>query len=198
MIYLELLPIQVDLSDMRDQLLNDFRNNLTGKKHIRNYKNDGQRLSQMPNFLNLSDTFQPGYSRCNFSVHQMSENLQEEIKDRFSFLNLIDKAYVRFQMVSGKGYLLPHRDENRKTSIVTLLTKDCGESLFYEDSDNESIFPNPSTMKLVQSSTMDPLKNYIYNHWAFHSVRVEAGPRIAVSIGWDDIYADDFYHQIKI
>lgn len=183
---------QVDILDLRSALLSDFKQQISDTP-LRNYSREGDRMSAIENFTDLKNNFEPDIGRCNFSVHKMNDENKNEIINRFSYLGgILETAQIRFQMVSGKGVLLPHRDENRKSSIVILLKGDSGVSEFYEDRpENLGIFPNYKTMKLSYSCKMEMGINYIYNHAAFHSVRISEPPRIAVTICWDSISADE-------
>jgi hypothetical protein len=182
---------------MKNDLLDDFRSKIKQDKPIRDYQSESSRIDKIKNFQELNKNYLPEQSRCNFTVYQVDSDLESKIKDRFNYLgNLLEKSYVRYQLVSGKGVLLPHRDEIRKTGIIVLLTGEGGVSEFFEDGQND-IFPDYKTMKLAYSCVMRIGENWIYNHSTIHSLRNNVPPRIAVSFGWDDISAEDLYEYCK-
>lgn len=197
MIYCCLSPIQINLLDLKKDFIDDFKNKIKDHNPIRDYKHDTDRIDIVQHFKELNENYLPGQPRCNFKVYLVGKNLELEIRSRFKYLeNLLDNAYVRYQLVAGNGVLLPHRDEVRKSGIVILLSGEGGISEFFDD-DTDSIFPNYRSMKLAHTCTMKIGENWIYNHKAIHSLRDSVPPRIAVSFGWDDLTAQDIYEYHK-
>jgi hypothetical protein len=197
MIYCDLSPIQIDLLDIKNDLIDDFKNKIKDYIPVRDYKQDMDRIDIDSNFKELNEKYLPEQMRCNFKVYDVAKHLETEIRSRFKYLaNLLDNAYVRYQLVSGKGVLLPHRDEVRKSGIIILLSGEGGISDFFDD-DSDSIFPNYRSMKLAHTCIMKIGENWIYNHQAIHSLRDNRPPRIAISLGWDDITAQELYEYHK-
>ena len=197
MIYCNLSPIQVDLLDIKNELIDNFKNKIKDYKPVRDYKQDTDRIDVVKNFKELNEKYLPDQLRCNFKVYEVEKNLEIEIRSRFGYLkNLLDTAYVRYQLVSGKGVLLPHRDEVRSSGIIILLSGEGGITDFFDD-DSDSIFPNYQSMKLAHTCKMKIGENWIYNHKAIHSLRNNVPPRIAVSLGWDDLTAKELYEYHK-
>jgi len=194
MIYCCLSPIQIDILDLKKNLLEDFAGKIKENKPFRDYQEDSKRINNIENFKTLNENYFPNKPRCNFKVYEVEKNLELEIRSRFKYLgDLLNSAYVRYQLVSGNGVLLPHRDEVRKSGIIILLTGEGGISEFFED-DTDSIFPNYKTMTLSHTCTMKIGENWIYNHEAIHSLRENIPPRIAVSFGWDNLTAQNLYN----
>lgn len=197
MIYCDFSPKQIDLLDLKNDLIDDFKNKIKDHKSVRDYKQHVERIDAAKNFKELNEKYLPDQPRCNFKVYKVGKNFESEIRSRFKYLgNLLDSAYVRYQLVSGNGVLLPHRDEVRKSGIVILLSGEGGISEFFED-DSDSIFPDYQSMKLAYNCTMEIGENWIYNHQAIHSLRDNVPPRIAVSFGWDDLAAQELYEYHK-
>lgn len=196
--FCDLSPIQFDISDLHNSLIKDAKLQISNSSHVRNYQQESNRIEKIKNYKKLNESFYPHMPRCNFSVYKISPDIEFELKKRFDILgNLISKSYLRYQMVSGTGVLLPHRDEHRKSSIVILLCGE-GESEFYEESVfSDSIFPDPETMRLSHTCSMNIGESWIYNHNCIHSVKISKSPRIAFSLGFDDIYAKDLYEYIQ-
>lgn len=196
--FCDLSPIQFDISDLQKNLLIDAEIKISNDIRIRNYQKEFQRIEKIKNFKKLNYTFYPELPRCNFSVYEISKKIELQLKERFSILgDIASRAYYRYQMVSGVGILLPHRDENRKSSIVILLNGE-GQSDFYEEEfQSDSIFPDPDNMKLAFSCNMKIGETWIYNHHSIHSVRIDHSPRIAFSLGFDDIYANELYDHVQ-
>lgn len=197
MMYCNLSPIQIDLLDIKNDLIDDFKNKIKDHRPVRDYKQDVERIDNVKNFKELNENYLSSQPRCNFKVYDVEKNLEAEIRSRFRYLkNLLDDAYIRYQLVSGKGVLLPHRDEVRKSGIVILLSGEGGISDFFED-ESDSVFPNYQSMKLAYTCKMKIGENWIYNHRSIHSLRDNIPPRIAVSFGWDDLSAQELYDYHK-
>jgi hypothetical protein len=196
--FCDLSPIQFDLSDLHSELLIDAKKQISNTQSVRNYQQESDRIEKIKNFKKLNELFYPDLPRCNFSVYEISPHIEIRLKEKFKILeDLSVQAYYRYQMVSGAGVLLPHRDENRKSSIVILLCGE-GESEFYDEDDRSySIFPDPDKIKLSYSCKMNVGESWVYNHHSIHSVKISTSPRIAFSLGFDDIYADKLYDYIK-
>jgi len=197
MVYCDFSPIQIDLLDLKNKLIDDFKNKIKDHTPVRDYKKDVDRIDIVKNFKELNEKYLPDQPRCNFKVYEVEKNLELEIRSRFEYLgDFLNSAYIRYQLVSGNGVLLPHRDEVRKSGIIILLTGEGGISEFFED-DTDSIFPNYQSMKLAYACTMKIGENWIYNHEAIHSLRQNISPRIAVSFGWNDLTAQELYDYHK-
>jgi hypothetical protein len=197
MIYSCLSPIQINILDLKKDLIQDFTDKIKNNKSIRDYREDIVRIDSIQNFKTLNENYFPNEPRCNFKVYEVDKNLEFTIRSRFDHLSsLLEKSYVRYQLVSGNGILLPHKDEIRKAGIVILLTGEGGISEFFTG-DQDCIFPDYRTMKLAHSCVMHIGENWIYNHQAIHSLRENIPPRIAVSFGWNDVTAQELYEYYK-
>lgn len=196
--YCCLSPIQFDLSDLFLDLVVDSEKQIKKSTSIRNYHQDKSRIEKIKNFKKLNESFQPSVPRCNFSVYEISPFLESKLKERFWLIEeLFSMAYFRYQLVSGTGVLLPHRDENRKSSIIVLLKGEGHSEFFEEDIDNNSIFPDPDHLKSAFTCNIGIGETWIYNHYSIHSVKIVKPPRIALSIGFDDLSVNELYDYVQ-
>ncbi len=109
-----------------------------------------------------------------------------------------EPAEIKFQIVDGAGFLLPHRDINRCASIFIPLNTNTGINYFYKDiSGNKSVFSLPTNLRKVYTKKMHLNQAYLFDHSAIHGLYLRQGPKLSLALSYYNTPVDQLYNILK-
>jgi hypothetical protein len=109
-----------------------------------------------------------------------------------------EPAVIKFQIVHGAGFLLPHRDINRCASIFIPLNINTGVNYFYKDiTGNKSTFSLPSNLRKVYTKKMHLNQAYLFDHSAIHGLYLRQSPKLSLALSYYKTPVDQLYNILK-
>lgn len=189
--YCQYSPVQIDIKDLFPNIL-DAAENLKDLENTRDY---GNNLSHKSNNTRHAQELYKRYwksSRGILKIYKLPTNLRDTIAERFSWLESIgEEPKISLQVISGGAVCVPHKDEERKSSILISVNDNSSYTEFYDERIIEDqVFPHPDNIHLFASLRFSKGENWIFNHKSVHGVQMNQPLRITVAVGFNEIEYD--------
>lgn len=187
--YAALSPIQVDINDLFPEILNLFKE-IDSLEKVRDYQeNKTHNESSKTDYVELMKRHYWRLSKANLQIFKLPEETKEKILSRFDWLKNIDEEpNLGLQLMSGGSILLPHKDENRASSIIVSVNDSSSFTEFYQEKNLENqLVPHPDNIILKQTCCFGIGESWLFDNQQVHSVRLNQPIRINISIGFNKI-----------
>lgn len=187
--YATLSPVQVDISDLFPKIV-DLCKNIDCLEKIRDYQeNKIHNESSNTDHVDLMKRHYWKSSKANLQIFKLTSDMKDSILSRFDWLkDLGEDPNLGLQLVSGGSILLPHKDENRTSSIVISVNDSSSFTEFYQEKILENqLVPHPDNIILKQTCCFGIGESWLFDNQQVHSVRLNQPVRINISIGFNQI-----------
>jgi hypothetical protein len=187
--YAALSPIQTDISDLFPEILNLFKN-IESLEKVRDYQeNKTHNEESRTDYVELMKRHYWKVSKANLQIFKLPEEIKEKVLIKFDWLKDLDETpNIGLQLMSGGSILLPHKDENRSSSIIVSVNDEKSFTEFYQEKILENqLVPNPDNIILKQTCCFGIGENWLFDNQQVHSVRLNQPIRINISIGFNKI-----------
>ncbi len=185
-------PVQTDIKDLFPRILLAAED-LESLENTRDY---GSNLTHKnPNTLYAKELYKRywKFSKGILKIYKLPDEIKNEISKRFSWLDGVgEEPKISLQIISGGSVCVPHKDEERKCSILISVNDNSSYSEFYDEKIVENqVFPNTDNISLFASIRFSKGENWIFNHKSVHGVQLNQPVRITVAIGFNEINYED-------
>ncbi len=197
-------PVQVDIKDLFPQILNAAEN----VNDLENTRDYGSTIAHKNSNTKYARELYRRYwkfSKGILKIYKLPEELKAEIAKRFSWLEGIgEEPKISLQIISGGSVCVPHKDEERRSSILISINDDVSYSEFYDEKIVEDqLFPNPENISLFASVRFSKGENWLFNHKSVHGVQMNQATRVTVAVGFNEIdyetlcnFVDKYSHEL--
>jgi hypothetical protein len=184
-------PIQTDINDLFFKILNAAEN----VESLENTRDYGETLVHKNSNIKYAKELYKKYwkySKGILKIYKLPNDIRDEIASRFSWLESIgEEPKISLQIISGGAVCVPHKDEERFSSILISVNDSVSQTEFYDEKIVEDqLFPNPDNIFPFATVRFSKGENWLFNHKSVHSVQLNQAKRITVSIGFNTIDYD--------
>jgi hypothetical protein len=187
--YSALSPVQTDIDDLFPTILNLFKNTESLEK-VRDYQeNKTHNEESKTDHVDLMKRHYWRVSKANLQIFKLPEEIKEKVLIKFDWLKGLDEEpNLGLQLMSGGSVLLPHKDENRTSSIIVSVNDEKSFTEFYQEKIPEKqLVPHPDNIILKQTCCFGIGESWLFDNQQVHSVRLNQPVRINISIGFNKI-----------
>jgi hypothetical protein len=187
--YAVLSPIQSDISDLFPKIIDLFKN-IESLEKVRDYQeNKTHNEESKTDYVDLMKRHYWRVSKANLQIFKLPEDIKEKVLIKFDWLkDLGEEPNLGLQLMSGGSVLLPHKDENRASSIIVSVNDEKSFTEFYQEKILENqLVPHPDNIILKQTCCFGIGENWLFDNQQVHSVRLNQPARINISIGFNKI-----------
>jgi len=187
--YAALSPVQTDISELFPKIIDLFKN-IESLEKVRDYQeNKTHNEESKTDYVDLMKRHYWRLSKANLQIFKPPTETKEKILSRFDWLKNIDEEpNLGLQLMSGGSILLPHKDENRASSIIVSVNDSSSFTEFYQEKNLENqLVPHPDNIILKQTCCFGIGESWLFDNQQVHSVRLNQPIRINISIGFNKI-----------
>lgn len=186
--YCQYSPVQINITDMFPKILLAASNFET----LENTRDYGKNLTHKDSNTKYAKELYKKYWKCSkgiLKIYKLPDEIKIELANRFQWLSpLGEEPKISLQIISGGAVCVPHKDEERSSSILIPINDSSSFTEFYDEKIIENqIFPNPDNIDLFASIRFTAGENWIFNHKSVHAVQLNQPVRVTIAIGFNHI-----------
>lgn len=179
-------PVQTNINDLLEDI-GSLYFKLDTLEKLRDYReNTSHSTESKTTHLEAMRQHHWKKTKANLQVFKLPDNLRDEISKRFEWLNDLEKPTIGFQVISGGAFLLPHKDETRKSSIIISVNDNTSISEFYSEKNPEDqMVPHPDNIHWAAGTRMLNGESWLFDNSSVHAVQLNKPVRLNISLGFD-------------
>lgn len=194
-------PVQTEVKDLFPKIL-FAAENVDDLENTRDY---GASVSHKDSKLTYAKELYRRYwkySKGILKIYKLPDDIKNELAKRFEWLEPLGEApKISLQIISGGSVCVPHKDEERLSSILISVNDDVSCCEFFDEKIVEDqLFPNPDNISLFASVRFTRGENWLFNHKSVHGVQLNQAKRVTIAIGFNTVSYDtlhDFVDKYK-
>lgn len=185
-------PVQTNIKDLFPQILT-VSENVDELENTRDYGSSLTHKDSNTKYARELYRRYWKYSKGILKIYKLPDEIKNEIAKRFSWLSpLGEEPKISLQIISGGAVCVPHKDEERKSSILISVNDDASISEFYDEKIVEDqLFPNPDNITLFATARFSRGENWLFDHKSVHGVQLNQAKRITIAVGFNEINYDE-------